>query len=68
MQRKRHRLTDDERESIQFVALFSDLLNTSQLARAMKCSRATVRYWQAETRDKKGERHFVRPKGIFNGK
>jgi hypothetical protein len=63
--RKQRRLTDDERESIQFIAwYFSDLLNISQLARAMRCSRSTVRYWQATKIGAEGP-EFVRPVGIF---
>lgn len=56
------RLSDKERETTQALMR---ALNISQLARAMRCSRSTVRYWQAEKRDENGERQFVRPKGMF---
>lgn len=63
--RKQRRLTDDERESIQFIAkYFNELLNISQLARAMRCSRSTIRYWQATKAGAEGS-EFVRPVGMF---
>ena len=55
------RLTDKERETIQLLRY---VLNTSQAARAIKCDRRTVRYWQAMRSDKHGRSVFVRPKGL----
>lgn len=63
--RKQRRLTDGERETIQLLRKFGPL-NISQTARAMRCSRATVRYWQV-MRAGKNQYVFVRPKGIFIG-
>lgn len=51
------RLTDEERETIQFVR---GALNISQAARALRCDRRTVRYWQATENGS-----LVRPKGAF---
>jgi Helix-turn-helix domain len=61
--RKQRRLTDNERETIQLLRQFGPL-NISQTARAMKCSRTTVRYWQAMKAGVNGP-EFVRPAGIF---
>ena len=59
--RKQRRLTDEERETIQLLV---GCLNISRLARAMRCSRSTVRYWQAMKTGVNGP-ELVRPAGVF---
>ena len=61
MKRKNGRLTDEDRETIQSLL---GCLSISQLARAIPCSRRTVRYWQV-TKPGKSGLVFVRPKGMF---
>jgi hypothetical protein len=60
MARRHGRLTDSEREVIQVLRKFGPL-NAAQTARALRCSRTTVRYWQAMQPDGL----FMRPKGAF---
>jgi hypothetical protein len=61
MKRKRYRLTDEERETIQ---LLHGCISVTRLARAIRCDRRTVRYWQV-TKDGKSGPVFVRPRGMF---
>lgn len=61
MKRKRYRLTDEEGETIQ---LLYGCLSVSRLARAIRCDRRTVRYWQVMRDGKRGP-VFVRPRGMF---
>ena len=62
--KKQHRLTDKERETIQMLKMLG-MLSIPQAARAMNCHRSTVVYWRTMRIDETGRLVFARPKGMF---